>query len=52
MAIPGINHPNNVLTDNLEATRRFYIDVLGLAEGSRPAFNSKAPGPTQGDCQS
>lgn len=25
-----------VLTDNLEATRTFYLDVLGLADGFRP----------------
>jgi len=26
----------NVLTDDVEATRRFYIDVVGLTEGDRP----------------
>ena len=35
MAIAGMNH-FNVLTDDVEATRRFYIDVVGLTEGSRP----------------
>jgi catechol 2,3-dioxygenase-like lactoylglutathione lyase family enzyme len=35
MAIEGMNH-FNVLTDDVEATRRFYADVIGLAEGERP----------------
>ena len=35
MAIQGMNH-FNVLTDDVEATRRFYVDVVGLAEGDRP----------------
>ena len=26
----------NVLTDDVEATRRFYVDVVGLTEGERP----------------
>jgi catechol 2,3-dioxygenase-like lactoylglutathione lyase family enzyme len=38
MAIQGMNH-FNVLTDALEATREFYIGVLGLAEGPRPPFD-------------
>jgi catechol 2,3-dioxygenase-like lactoylglutathione lyase family enzyme len=33
--IEGMNH-FNVLTDDVEATRRFYADVIGLAEGDRP----------------
>jgi catechol 2,3-dioxygenase-like lactoylglutathione lyase family enzyme len=37
MAIHGLNH-FTVLTDDLEATRRFYIDLLGLSEGERPPF--------------
>ena len=37
MAIEGMNH-FNVLTDDVEATRRFYADVIGLAEGERPAL--------------
>src|SRR5689334_8971492 len=37
MAIEGMNH-FNVLTDDVEATRRFYCDVLGLREGDRPPF--------------
>ena len=35
MAIDGMNH-FTVLTHDLDATRRFYIDVLGLSEGYRP----------------
>ena len=35
MSIEGMNH-FNVLTDDVEATRRFYIDVIGLTEGDRP----------------
>ena len=35
MGIRGMNH-FNVLTDDVEATRRFYVDVIGLTEGDRP----------------
>ncbi len=35
MAIQGMNH-FTVLTDNLEATRDFYIGLLGLKDGYRP----------------
>jgi catechol 2,3-dioxygenase-like lactoylglutathione lyase family enzyme len=35
MGIRGMNH-FNVLTDDVEKTRRFYVDVIGLTEGSRP----------------
>lgn len=35
MSIQGMNH-FNVLTDDVEATRRFYVDVIGLKEGERP----------------
>jgi catechol 2,3-dioxygenase-like lactoylglutathione lyase family enzyme len=35
MSIEGMNH-FNVLTDDVEATRRFYVDVIGLTEGDRP----------------
>jgi catechol 2,3-dioxygenase-like lactoylglutathione lyase family enzyme len=38
MTIEGMNH-FNVLTNDVEATRRFYVDVLGLEEGYRPPFN-------------
>ena len=38
MAIEGMNH-FNVLTDDVEATRRFYVGILGLEEGYRPPFS-------------
>jgi catechol 2,3-dioxygenase-like lactoylglutathione lyase family enzyme len=38
MPIAGMNH-FNVLTDDVEATRAFYVGVLGLEEGYRPDFS-------------
>ena len=35
MAVSGMNH-FNVLTDDVEKTRVFYRDVIGLTEGDRP----------------
>jgi len=35
MSITGMNH-FTVLTSDLDATRAFYIDLLGLTEGFRP----------------
>jgi catechol 2,3-dioxygenase-like lactoylglutathione lyase family enzyme len=35
MGIEGMNH-FNVLTEDVEATRRFYVDVVGLTDGERP----------------
>ncbi len=35
MAIAGMNH-FTILTADLEATKRFYLGVLGLTEGYRP----------------
>lgn len=35
MAIAGMNH-FTVLAEDLEATRDFYIDLLGLEDGYRP----------------
>lgn len=35
MAIVGMNH-FTVLSDNLDATKDFYMRLLGLAEGYRP----------------
>jgi catechol 2,3-dioxygenase-like lactoylglutathione lyase family enzyme len=35
MSIEGMNH-FNVLTDDVEKTRRFYVDIVGLTEGDRP----------------
>lgn len=37
MAIDGLNHCS-IRTTELEATRQFYRDVLGLREGYRPPF--------------
>ena len=37
MGIQGMNH-FNVLTDDVEATRRFYVDIIGLTEGERPSL--------------
>ena len=38
MGIEGMNH-FNVLTNDVDATRRFYVGVLGLEEGYRPPFS-------------
>lgn len=38
MSIQGMNH-FNVLTDDVEATRRFYVDVIGLTQGERPPLS-------------
>lgn len=35
--ITGMNH-FTIVTDQLEATRRFYVEILGLQEGPRPPF--------------
>ena len=40
MAIRGVDHIN-IATQHLEETRDFYVEVLGLVEGYRPAFKSK-----------
>ena len=37
MKITGMNH-FNVLTDDVDATRKFYCGILGLVEGERPPF--------------
>lgn len=39
MTIEGMNH-FTVLSSNLEISKAFYIDILGLKEGYRPALNS------------
>ena len=41
MPLKNLNHLL-VLAQDLEATRDFYVDVLGLAVGPRPSF--KSPG--------
>jgi catechol 2,3-dioxygenase-like lactoylglutathione lyase family enzyme len=37
MSLQGMNH-FTVLSDDLEATRKFYCDLLGFEEGPRPNF--------------
>lgn len=37
MAITALNHVN-IVTDDLEGTRKFYADVIGLIDGDRPSF--------------
>ncbi len=39
MTVSALDHVN-VRTADLEATRRFYVDVLGLRDGDRPGFTS------------
>lgn len=38
MPIEVIDHVN-IVTDRLDETRRFYVDVLDLEEGDRPPFS-------------
>ena len=38
MAIDGLDHIT-VNASDLDASRRFYVDVLGLHDGDRPAFD-------------
>lgn len=38
MAIVGMNH-FTVLSDNLDATKAFYMGLLGLTEGYRPPLS-------------
>ena len=38
MTVSGMNH-FNILTDDVDATVRFYCDVLGLRNGPRPDFD-------------
>ena len=37
MPITALNHVN-IITDDLDATRKFYADVIGLIDGDRPSF--------------
>ena len=48
MGATAMNH-FTVLTDDVEETVRFYRDLLGLAEGSRPAFDFPGAWLYQGD---
>lgn len=38
MAIDRLDH-YSICTSKLEETRRFYVDVVGLTDGRRPAFD-------------
>jgi catechol 2,3-dioxygenase-like lactoylglutathione lyase family enzyme len=38
MSVEGMNH-FTILSDDLEATRKFYCDMLGFKVGKRPPFN-------------
>lgn len=38
MPIEALDHVN-IVTERLEATRAFYVDVLGLEAGDRPPFS-------------
>jgi catechol 2,3-dioxygenase-like lactoylglutathione lyase family enzyme len=38
MTIQAVDHIN-IATQDLEGTRAFFVDVLGLAEGPRPPFD-------------
>jgi hypothetical protein len=45
MQVEGMNH-FTILAEDLEATRRFYRDILGLREGYRPPLGFRASGST------
>ncbi len=49
-----LNHIS-IRTTDIEATRHFYVDVLGLQVGPRPDFPFPrplaVPGPADGICQ-
>ena len=38
MTIDGLDHVT-IATSDLEASRRFYVETLGLRDGERPAFD-------------
>lgn len=38
MAIQGMNH-FTVLSSDLNQSKNFYVEILGLKEGSRPDFS-------------
>ena len=38
MTVHGMNH-FTILAKDLEATRKFYTEIMGLKEGYRPPFN-------------
>lgn len=44
-AVRGIGHVNfRASAETIERLRRFYVDVVGLREGPRPAFRSGSRG--------
>ncbi|HEU0276222.1 MAG TPA: VOC family protein [Rhodanobacteraceae bacterium] len=45
MPVRGLNHVNfRAPANTIERLRRFYVDVVGLHEGSRPRFHSGSQG--------
>ena len=45
MTVRGLGHVNlHASAETIERLRRFYIDVIGLTEGHRPAFRSGSLG--------
>jgi len=45
MTVRGLGHVNlHASAETIERLRRFYIDVIGLTEGHRPAFRSGSRG--------
>ena len=42
MPLQNLNHIN-VMAKDLQATRDFYVEVLGLRDGERPPFKLSAP---------
>lgn len=45
MSVRGIGHANlRASAETVERLRRFYVDVIGLCEGARPAFRSGSHG--------
>ncbi len=38
MGLQAIDH-FTIRTDDLDASRRFYVDILGLTDGDRPPFD-------------
>lgn len=49
MAIVRLDH-YSIRTSKLEETRRFYVDIVGLEVGPRPAFDFPGEWLYQGEC--
>ena len=43
MAVSALDH-YTIMTADLDASVTFYTEILGLADGPRPAFTRRAPG--------